>query len=71
MLFLTKVNWSTANWLRFQAVFGAPLVLMSCLTNLIFLTNADVGYVFFYKAVIEGMKCNVELNNNSIFYEKN
>ena len=50
-----KANWSTANWLRFQAVFGAPLFLMSCLSNFTFFTNEDVGYVFFYKAVIEGM----------------
>ena len=58
-----KVNLSTANWLRLQAVFGAPLFLMSCLSNITFFTNADVGYVIFNKAVFEGILCNDLWNN--------
>ena len=63
MFFFMKVNWSTANWLRLQAVFGAPLFLMSCLSNITFFTNADVGYIIFNKAVIEGILCNDLWNN--------
>ncbi|XP_046651167.1 protein-cysteine N-palmitoyltransferase Rasp-like isoform X2 [Daphnia pulicaria] len=49
-----KANWSTPNWLRFQAAVASPLLLVSALSNFCFFTDAKVGYVLAQKAVYEG-----------------
>nr|CAH0098428.1 unnamed protein product [Daphnia galeata] len=49
-----KANWSTSNWLRFQAAASSPLLLVSALSNFCFFTDAKVGYLLAQKAVYEG-----------------
>nr|SVE72954.1 EOG090X06SF [Ceriodaphnia reticulata] len=49
-----KANWSTSNWLRFQAAAASPLLLMSALSNFCFFTDANVGYLLARKAVYDG-----------------
>nr|SVE92407.1 EOG090X06SF [Megafenestra aurita] len=49
-----KANWSSANWIRFQAAISSPLLLMSALSNFCFFTDANVGFVLARKAIYDG-----------------
>jgi len=51
---------------RFQAIFAAPLLLMSALANFCFFTDANVGYILAYKALIEGLFLNQNFVNSFI-----
>lgn len=60
-----QANWSTSNWLRFQAAAASPLLLMSALSNFCFFTDANVGYLLARKAVYDG------ISFNRVFFSKN